>query len=149
MGKKKGNYEDFNAGLEYLVFPDYEKLYGKLLDTALPDKLGKLFTSLVLSVFVNNPEDSNYTTSLYQLHLEASYADNFENETFSMHKYCWCERETCEYCFGNKPLFIHIPSGFAMSWYKYFPQGLQTNVSAKKLSFDDIQNIFVDCIGSL
>src|ERR1700674_4892859 len=28
------------------------------------------------------------------------YGANFENDTFMMHRYCWCEREECLWCRG-------------------------------------------------
>ena len=28
------------------------------------------------------------------------YGDNFENATFLMHRYCWCERNDCPWCAG-------------------------------------------------
>jgi hypothetical protein len=31
---------------------------------------------------------------------EFGYGADFENETFMMHPYCWCEREDCPWCWG-------------------------------------------------
>lgn len=32
---------------------------------------------------------------------EHGYGANFENETFLMHQFCWCEREDCLWCGGS------------------------------------------------
>jgi hypothetical protein len=31
---------------------------------------------------------------------EGGYGVNFENDTFMMHRFCWCEREDCIWCAG-------------------------------------------------
>ena len=29
------------------------------------------------------------------------YGINYEDDTFMMHKFCWCEREDCPWCNGE------------------------------------------------
>jgi len=56
----------------------------------------------------------------------SKYGTDYENDTFMMHRYCWCEREECPWCFGSAPNFLHKPSGFKVKWYKYIGRGMET-----------------------
>ena len=57
-----------------------------------------------------------------------SYMTRFENETFRMHPFCWCEENGCEYCFGGSPLFWHKLSGMTANYYKWL--GRDTEIEA-------------------
>lgn len=93
---------------------------------------------------------------------EYSYGVNFENETFAMHRYCWCGGYDCPWCsysdedgahfqerfrmngavpeHGGAPNFWHKPSGFRVWWYKWIGRDNETeNVPA------DIRGVFAEC----
>ena len=74
---------------------------------------------------------------------EYGYGANFENDTFSMNRYCWCERDKCAVCNGTRDLFYHKPSGSKINWYKYIGRDMEIDC---KIPFADI---FADCVNSL
>jgi hypothetical protein len=45
-------------------------------------------------------QELGYDTSGGILGGEYGYGAYFENNIFTMHPYCWCEKETCEWCMG-------------------------------------------------
>lgn len=53
------------------------------------------------------------------------YGQEFENDVFAMHPYCWCEKDECLLCGGDAPNFHYKPSGFKVTWYKYIGRGMQ------------------------
>lgn len=58
----------------------------------------------------------------------SKYGTVVENETFSMHPFCWCEEEECPWCGPtNAPNFHYKPSGFKLWWYKYIGRGMEMN----------------------
>jgi len=124
---------------------DYEKKYGEMKDIYISTRLDNLFDALLLLLYVDDKVKSGVETLGSYPFLAAAYGTEYENKIFSLHPYCWCEKDDCEYCFGNKPLFIHKPSGFAMSWYKYWPRGVTVN----RYDPEEIERIFVDCIDSV
>lgn len=74
---------------------------------------------------------------------EFGYGAYYENDTFMMHPFCWCEKDDCGWCAGigaipqllrdisntkyneseRLPNFLYKPSGFKMWWYKYIGRG--------------------------
>lgn len=75
------------------------------------------------------------------------YGAHFENDTFEMHPYCWCDEETCPQCgTGKQYNFLHKPSGFAVRWYKYAFRDSYMNQEAGRERFVEI---VADCIASL
>lgn len=53
--------------------------------------------------------------------------DEYENETFYMSSYCWCEGEKEGHEEGCPPNFIYKPNGFQISWYKHAGRGIRAN----------------------
>lgn len=98
---------------------------------------------------------------------EFGYGAFFENDTFMMHPYCWCEQDdcqwclfcTCEYtddwqtlvkqcrkCAGEiepAPNFLHKPSQSKVWWYKYIGRGMETDIK------QTWSTLFGDCLESL
>lgn len=88
------------------------------------------------------------------------YGENFENEVFTMHRYCWCERGDCPWCrscdcdgaeectpecssnIPEAPNFLHKPSGATVHWYKYIGRGMEVSEA-------DWAAIFTECFASL
>lgn len=76
---------------------------------------------------------------------EFGYGQNFENDVFMMHPFCWCERDDCGWCAGigampqlmreignvkyneseRLPNFHFKPSNFKVWWYKYIGRGME------------------------
>lgn len=54
---------------------------------------------------------------------EFGYGVDYENDTFMMHQFCWCEEDTCKWCGKNEPNFIFKPTGYKLWWYKYIGRG--------------------------
>jgi|SRR3990167_7853 len=99
---------------------------------------------------------------------EYGYGVDFENGTFMMHQFCWCEKSSCDWCavngkrlqkkllkkYGDKkwaewgyaPLFWYKPSNFQVRWYKWIGRGTEYN---KKISTKEWQKIYEECIKSL
>lgn len=88
------------------------------------------------------------------------YGENFENDVFMMHRYCWCERSDCEWCrccnctadeecgagcasnLPAAPNFLHKASGASVRWYKYIGRGMEVDVA-------NWPAVFEDCFASL
>lgn len=74
---------------------------------------------------------------------EFGYGCDFENSTFKMRGYCWCEKDSCPQCGHNEPNFFHKPSQSQIWWYKYIGRGMHVNLTT---SWD---NIYIECVTSL
>jgi len=75
------------------------------------------------------------------------YGENYENDVFSMHRFCWCEGEDCPWCRAcacgddyaenpcknckerpaRAPNFLHKASGASITWYKYIGRGMEVD----------------------
>lgn len=93
------------------------------------------------------------------------YGTDLETEKVIMHRYCWCEKETCPYCFDlheekvtqelkekygmednrTAPNFWYKPLDFKVWWYKYIGRSVEVN---KQLSDDDFKKMVDDCMSS-
>ena len=71
------------------------------------------------------------------------YGCHFENSTFFMHPYCWCDASTCPQCGYDAPNFQHKPSGSEVRWYKYIGRCQKIRLT------QSWSTIFVSCIHSL
>lgn len=56
---------------------------------------------------------------------EYGYGVDFENDTFMMHPFCWCEKEDCGWCCGRLPNFLYKPTKAKVWWYKYIGRGME------------------------
>ena len=83
---------------------------------------------------------------------EFGYGQDYENEVFKMHPFCWCDKDDCGYCAGigampsllreignvkyseseRLPNFLYKPSGFKLWWYKYMGRGEESSGSLPK-----------------
>lgn len=80
----------------------------------------------------------------YGLGGKHGYGANYENETFMMHRYCWCEGEDCPWCGEkNAPNFLHKPSGSNVHWYKWIGRSNEVELNG------DWATIISECINSL
>lgn len=60
----------------------------------------------------------------YGLGGENGYGAEYENDTFMMHPYCWCDRDDCKWCGDERaPNFIYKPTGYKAWWYKWIGRG--------------------------
>jgi hypothetical protein len=51
---------------------------------------------------------------------EFGYGAYYENETFMMHPFCWCDSDECPWCGDEQRAnFIFKPTGAMVGWYKY------------------------------
>lgn len=76
---------------------------------------------------------------------EFGYGADYENSTFMMHHYCWCEREDCPWCEGEAPNFLHKASGLKIKWYKWIGRSMEVENPKNA----DIASIFRECMESL
>lgn len=51
------------------------------------------------------------------------YGVDYENDTFMMHRFCWCEQDDCKWCSGYAPNFLYKPTGAKIWWYKWIGRG--------------------------
>lgn len=88
------------------------------------------------------------------------YGTNIDNETFMMHRFCWCEGEDCPWCEGctcsentrcefckneaqSAPNFHYKPLDFKVWWYKYIGRSMKFN---KSLTIKECSAMLSDCI---
>ena len=71
------------------------------------------------------------------------YGCRFENNTFLIVPYCWCEESKCPQCGHDAPNFLHKPSGSTVHWYKYIGRGQHVDLTIPW------STIMMDCINSL
>jgi hypothetical protein len=55
----------------------------------------------------------------YGLGGENGYGVEYENDTFMMHPFCWCEQDDCKWCAKNAPNFHYKPTDAKIWWYKW------------------------------
>lgn len=96
-----------------------------------------LDSAMRLIALAIDPDDKEWSSK---------YGINFENDVFMMHRYCWCEEESCQWCDGDAPNFLHKKSGFCLNWYKYIGRGMTVN---KKISGRELKEIVQDCLVSV
>lgn len=53
------------------------------------------------------------------------YGVTTENHLFSMHPFCWCDGEDCQWCSHDAPNFQWKPTGGSVWWYKYIGRGMR------------------------
>lgn len=72
--------------------------------------------------------------------IESPYGNStyFENNTFILMPYYWGDDDVI----SDLPNFVHKPSGFELSWYKY---ALRDSYMNKNISFDELMDIMEDC----
>ena len=71
---------------------------------------------------------------------ELGYTEEYENDTFKVVPYSWCDDSP------NDCHFWHKPSGFKMAWYKYPLRGVACNMEITSHQFLDILH---DCRNSM
>lgn len=76
------------------------------------------------------------------------YGANFENDTFMMHRYCWCEKDGCVWCAGEAPNFHHKPSGLTVRWYKYIGRDNEMSCSDELLTLHALATSCLQSIGA-
>ena len=91
----------------------------------------------------NKFKDHSYT---YGLGGEYGYGVNCENDTFMMHRFCWCDKDKCKWCYGDNPNFWHKPTDLKIWWYKYIGRSQKIN---QDVSIDKMERIFEDCVKSI
>jgi len=99
---------------------------------------------------------------------EFGYGVEYENDTFMMNPFCWCEKEDCLWCgmndkklqkrllekFGDKkwsklgcaPNFWYKKTNLQVVWYKWIGRDMEFN---KKIKPDEWRKIYKDCIKSI
>jgi hypothetical protein len=71
--------------------------------------------------------------------------DEYDNGTFFMSSYCWCDGE--RHLDGCPPNFIYKLNGLQISWYKHAGRGIRSN-----MEFPGMQNwskALIKCIESI
>ena len=72
------------------------------------------------------------------------YGANFENDTFMMHPFCWCEKDGCAWCDENAPNFYHKETGLKVWWYKYIGRSMETEGEC-----ENIFTLIANCLDSI
>lgn len=93
---------------------------------------------------------------------EYGYGVNYENDVFSIHRYCWCGGYDCPWCsysneegmhfqerfrgsgalpeHGGAPNFWHKPTGFRVWWYKWIGRDNEVEYVPS-----DLRAVFTEC----
>ncbi len=71
--------------------------------------------------------------------------DSFENDTFALRAYCWCDGEG-EHENGCPPNFEYKTTNYRVTWYKHLGRGDSSNADMSKL---ETAHMITDCIGSI
>ena len=108
-----------------------------ILPECSDDPVSDWLRGLTREICLKTGEESGYG-----LGGQYGYGENFENDVFMMHRYCWCEREDCKWCNGDAPNFLHKPTGSTVTWYKYIGRGMEFGEA-------DWSTIFKECFLSL
>ena len=120
-----------------VIFPK-GALGASLKDSALERTLRKIALTI-------DPQNKEWSSK---------YGATFRNDTFMMHRYCWCEDETnCPWCNPE----IHFPNfvyhkrvkddmNLAVWWYKYIGRGTE---ASQKFSVKQLKEMEKDCIKSI
>ncbi|MED3792473.1 hypothetical protein P4571_08450 [Niallia alba] len=90
------------------------------------------------------PEEDarNYKGEFKTMKSELGSTTYFENDTFIIMPYYWGEDDII----AEMPNFVHKPSGFTLSWYKY---ALRSSYMNKDITFEELMEIMEDCKKSL
>lgn len=67
------------------------------------------------------------------------YGVEYENDVFMMHPFCWCEKESCQWCYGEAPNFKHKATGLEIHWYKWIGRDMKYN---RKTTGEEMGRIF-------
>ena len=63
------------------------------------------------------------------------YGVEFENDTFMMHPYCWCERDDCPWCWGcdcPEDAWIYEVAGQRVDWQTFLDEYDRTGNSNRR-----------------
>ncbi len=73
------------------------------------------------------------------------YGVVFDNEIFTMHPFCWCEKDECEYCQeeDRSPNFLHKKTGLKVHWYKYIGRSMEISGD---VTVNDVLDIIKECL---
>lgn len=75
------------------------------------------------------------------------YGADYENGVFLMHRYCWCEEESCAWCGEtNAPNFSHKGSGLTLHWYKWIGRGMEWS---REVDATEWRRIYAECVASV
>lgn len=72
--------------------------------------------------------------------------DQFENDTFIMKNYCWCDGDREGHEEGCPPNFVHKPTNLIITWYKHCGRGITAN---QELTYLEWSKIVENCTQSL
>ena len=101
------------------------------------------------------------------------YGYNYNNDEFIIHRYCWCEKDSCSYCFAElsdenytnnfirnakkkygfvedygSPNFWHKPTNTKIWWYKYIGRSMLV-YNPNELTIKQFSDILGDCLVSI
>lgn len=78
------------------------------------------------------------------------YGARWDDKVFSMHPFCWCDKEGCLWCDyneetgeGGAPNFHHKRTGFEVTWYKYIGRSMETEGEC------DWPTVLAECLASV
>ena len=75
------------------------------------------------------------------------YGVHFENDTFYMHPYCWCDKDECPQCgTGEQFNFFYKPTGYGIRWYKYI---LRDSYATDPVKIGKFSKMIDACVASL
>lgn len=105
------------------------------------DEISDGLRRITKALFDSNPDEFD---GGYGLGGEHGYGENYENDVFMMHRFCWCDRDSCPWCGDEQaPNFRHKPTGFEVRWYKWIGRDNELSGNA------DWPNIEAECLASI
>lgn len=90
---------------------------------------------------------------------EFGYGARWDSEVFSMHSFCWCDKEDCPWCDydeeqGGKqaPNFHHKATGLKVRWYKYIGRSMKAELFGRPTNLCDLElwpEVLAECLASV
>jgi hypothetical protein len=148
---------------------------GKPLEIVLPqDAPG---AEIVIERIINMLSTLAALTTTGKGEWPEKYGANWENDTYMMHRFCWCDKDDCPWCISctcpdepkepceacqgrlaKAPNFLHKPSGFNLRWYKYIGRGMEYRIRDGRTEYQspsslitlyNVMEIEADCLRSI
>jgi hypothetical protein len=107
---------------------------------------GLHFLAQIIAESRGDAPDTEYDS--YDNLLTANYgAKPYENQTFIMRSFCWCEGVNKGHANGCPPNFVYKERSLQINWYKHAGRGITANQAF--IGFREWFEVIQDCVNSV